>query len=236
MVINCAIIDDDIQATSLLSDYVNKTGFLNLIGAYQSAIEAIKDVRENNIHLVFLGIKMPELSGLEFAKILPKDTKVIFTTAHAEYAIEGYKVNALDYLLKPISYEDFFQAASKALEWFNNIGNKNTYFNDRFIFVKSDYKLVKINLDDIIYIEGVKDYIKIVMEGKEPILSLMNMKKLEKCLPSPEFQRIHRSYIAHMSKIEYIDRSRIVFGKEFIPISESYKEVVRNFLGNHTIS
>jgi len=236
MEINCAIIDDDVKAIDLLASYVNKTNFLRLIGTYRSTIEAIKDIRERNVQLVFLDIKMPELSGLEFAKILPKGTKIVFTTAHSEYAIDSYKVNALDYLLKPISYEDFFLSANKALEWFTIIVNKRASLEDRFIFVKSDYKLVKINLEDIIYIEGEKDYVKIVMEKKEPIKSLMNMKKIEKYLPSPEFQRIHRSYIAHMNKIEFIDRSRIVFGKEFIPISESYKEVVRNFLDSHTIS
>lgn len=236
MKINCAIIDDDVQAIDLLANYVNKTSFFRLIGVYRSAIEAIKDIQEKKVQLVFLDIKMPELSGLEFAKILSKETKVIFTTAHNEYATESYKVNALDYLLKPITYDDFFVSASKALEWFTLMDNKRACIDDRFIFVKSDYKLVKINIEDIVYIEGEKDYVKIVVENKEPIMSLMNMKKIEKSLPSPEFQRIHRSYIAHMNKIEYIDRSRIVFGKDFIPISESYKGVVRSFLDSHTLS
>lgn len=235
MTINCTIIDDEPLAAGLLKSYVEKTPFLNLIGTYSSAIEAMKDLREHPVQLLFLDIQMPELSGIEFAKILPHETKIIFTTAFQQYAIEGYKVNALDYLMKPISYDDFLKAADKALEWFSVTQKQDTYARDRFMFVKSDYKLVRIALDDILYIEGLKDYVRIFLQDGQKIMSLMNMKKLEEYLPRPEFLRTHRSYIVHMSKAQSIDRFRIVFGQEYIPISDSYKEDVLQYFDLHTL-
>ena len=235
MTINCTIIDDEPLAAGLLKSYVEKTPFLNLIGTYGSAIEAMKDLREHPVQLLFLDIQMPELSGIEFAKILPHEAKIIFTTAFQQYAIEGYKVNALDYLMKPISYDDFLKAADKALEWFSVTQKQDTYARDRFMFVKSDYKLVRIALDDILYIEGLKDYVRIFLQDGQKIMSLMNMKKLEEYLPRPEFLRTHRSYIVHMSKAQSIDRFRIVFGQEYIPISDSYKEDVQQYFDLHTL-
>lgn len=235
MTINCTIIDDEPLAAGLLKSYVEKTPFLNLIGTYGSAIEAMKDLREHPVQLLFLDIQMPELSGIEFAKILPHETKIIFTTAFQQYAIEGYKVNALDYLMKPISYDDFLKAADKAFEWFSVTQKQDTYARDRFMFVKSDYKLVRIALDDILYIEGLKDYVRIFLQDGQKIMSLMNMKKLEEYLPRPEFLRTHRSYIVHMSKAQSIDRFRIVFGQEYIPISDSYKEDVQQYFDLHTL-
>lgn len=235
MTINCTIIDDEPLAAGLLKSYVEKTPFLNLIGTYGSAIEAMKDLREHPVQLLFLDIQMPELSGIEFAKILPHETKIIFTTAFQQYATEGYKVNALDYLMKPISYDDFLKAADKALEWFSVTQKQDTYARDRFMFVKSDYKLVRIALDDILYIEGLKDYVRIFLQDGQKIMSLMNMKKLEEYLPRPEFLRTHRSYIVHMSKAQSIDRFRIVFGQEYIPISDSYKEDVQQYFDLHTL-
>ena len=235
MTINCTIIDDEPLAAGLLKSYVEKTPFLNLIGTYGSAIEAMKELRDTPAQLLFLDIQMPELSGIEFAKILPHETKIIFTTAFQQYAIEGYKVNALDYLMKPISYDDFLKAADKALEWFSVTQKQDTYARDRFMFVKSDYKLVRIALDDILYIEGLKDYVRIFLQDGQKIMSLMNMKKLEEYLPRPEFLRTHRSYIVHMSKAQSIDRFRIVFGQEYIPISDSYKEDVQQYFDLHTL-
>ena len=235
MTINCAIIDDEPLAAGLLKSYAEKTPFLSLIGTYGSALEAMKELREHPAQLLFLDIQMPELSGIEFAKILPPETKIIFTTAFQQYAIEGYKVSALDYLLKPISYDDFLKAANKALDWFNTSQKQQTYAEDRFMFVKSDYKLVRVALDDILYIEGLKDYVRIYLADGQKIMSLMSMKKLEDYLPRPEFLRTHRSYIVHMSKAQSIDRFRIVFGQEFIPISDSYKEDVQQYFDQHTL-
>ncbi len=236
MTINCAIIDDEPLAAGLLESYVAKTPYLNLTGTYNSAITAMRDLRDNPVPLLFLDIQMPELSGVEFAKILPKDTKIIFTTAFPQYALEGYKVNALDYLLKPISYEDFLRATEKAQDWYNMIQKHETYNDDRIMFIKSEYKLLRINLDDILYVEGLKDYVRICLKNGEKIMSLMSMKKLEDYLPSPEFLRTHRSYIVHMPEVRSIDRFRIVFGDMFIPISDNYKEEVQQYLDNHTLS
>lgn len=236
MIINCAIIDDEPLAAGLLKSYAEKTPFLNLIGTYGSAVEAMKELRNNPAHLLFLDIQMPELSGIEFAKILPKETKVIFTTAFEQYAIEGYKVSALDYLMKPVSYEEFLKAANKALDWFCVSQKRLTYAADRFMYVKSDYKLVRVALDDILYIEGLKDYIRIYLTDGQKIMSLMNMKKMEDYLPRPEFLRTHRSYIVHMSKAEAIERFRIVFGDQYLPISDSYKEDVQQYFDSHTLS
>jgi len=236
MIINCAIIDDEPLAAGLLKSYAEKTPFLNLVGTYGSAVEAMKEIRNNPVDLLYLDIQMPELSGIEFAKILPKDTKVIFTTAFQQYAIEGYKVSALDYLMKPVSYEDFLKASNKALEWFCITQKQQTYATDRFMYVKSDYKLVRVSLDDILYIEGLKDYIRIYLQDGTKIMSLMNMKKLEDYLPRPEFLRTHRSYIVHMSKAEAIERFRIVFGDQYLPISDSYKEDVQQYFDSHTLS
>ena len=235
MIINCAIIDDEPLAAGLLKSYALKTPFLNLVGTYGSALEAMKELRDNPVQLLFLDIQMPELSGIEFAKILPADTKVIFTTAFQQYAIEGYKVSALDYLMKPISYDDFLKAANKALDWFSVSQRQQTAVLDRFMFVKSDYKLIRVALDDILYIEGLKDYVRFYLEDGTKIMSLMNMKKLEDYLPRPEFLRTHRSYIVHMPKSRQVDRLRIVFDDTFIPISDSYKEDVQLYFDQHTL-
>ena len=236
MTINCAIIDDEPLAAGLLESYVAKTPYLNLTGTYNSAITAMRDLRDNPVPLLFLDIQMPELSGVEFAKILPKDTKIIFTTAFPQYALEGYKVNALDYLLKPISYEDFLRATEKAQDWYNIIQKREMYNDDRIMFIKSEYKLLRVKLDDILYVEGLKDYVRICLKNGEKIMSLMSMKKLEDYLPRPEFLRTHRSYIVHMPEVRSIDRFRIVFGDIFIPISDDYKEEVQQYLDTHTLS
>ena len=189
MTINCAIIDDEPLAAGLLESYAKKTPYLELRGVFNSAIQAMKVLRENPVQLLFLDIQMPELSGVEFAKILPRETKVIFTTACPQYAIEGYKVSALDYLLKPISYEDFLKSTDKALEWFVTTLKQDTCMRDRFMFVKSDYKLQRVCLDDILYIEGLKDYVRFYLKNGERVMSLMSMKKLDEYLPKPDFLR-----------------------------------------------
>lgn len=199
MRLTCAIIDDEPLAVSLLESYVLKTPFLDLQGTYNSALDALSDLRDRPVDLLFLDIQMPELSGLEFSRILNADTRVIFTTAFDQYAVDSYRVNALDYLLKPISYPDFLASANKALRW---------------------YELRKI-----LYIEGLKDYVKIFVEDESrPVLSLMSMKSLEDMLPSDRFVRVHRSFIVQPEKIKVIERNRIVFGKEYIPISDNYKQ------------
>ena len=236
MILKCAIIDDEPLAADLLTSYVKKTPELSLVGTFSSAVNAMKTLRSQPVDLLFLDIQMPELSGLEFAKLLPRETKIVFTTAFDRYALEGYKVNAAGYLLKPVSYEDFMKTVNKVMNLAQKESLNQMFSQQQFIFVKSEYKLHKIMFDDILYIEGVKDYVKIYIENdRKAIMSLMNMKKLEDFLPQPRFMRIHRSFIINTSKISMVDRGRIVIGNEFIPVSESYKDHVQSFLDAHTL-
>lgn len=242
MTIRCAIIDDEPLALGLLASYVKKTPSLELCGTYSSAIQAMEMLPNNPVDLLFLDIQMPELNGLEFSKMVPEKTRIVFTTAFEQYAIDGYRANALDYLLKPISYADFIEAVGKAVEWFNlklkAEGEKTSTQTETpdYIYVKSDYKLIQISLDKILYIEGLKDYVKIYTEDNpRPILSLISMKALEEKLPEERFLRVHRSFIVQKQKIKVIDKGRIVFGKEYIPISETYKTLLQDYVNKHII-
>lgn len=243
MQLNCIIIDDEPLALELLESYVKNTPFLNLVGTYSSAVQAMNDVISSEpVHLMFLDIQMPGLNGLEYSKLVSPETRIIFTTAFGQYALESYKVNALDYLLKPISYTDFLQAVNKAVKWFELQTPKSTSIkeadsdNAEYIYVKSDYKLIQIPLDKILYIEGLKDYVKIHLEDEpRPVLSLLSIKTAEEKLPTDRFIRVHRSYIVQRSKIKVIEKSRIVFNKQHIPISESYKQEVLNYINEHSL-
>ncbi len=231
MILQCVIIDDEPLALSLLESYVKKTPFLQLAGAYPNAVKAMDDLPGKEVDLMFLDIQMPDLNGLEFSKMVSPSTRIIFTTAFGQYALEGYKVNALDYLLKPISYPDFLQAANKGLQWFELMQQPPKTEEMQSIFIKSEYKLVQIELKNILYVEGLKDYVKVYEEGNpKPILSLMSMKAMENLLPSSRFIRVHRSFIVQKDKIRIIDRGRIVFGKTYIPVSDSYKQAFQDFL------
>lgn len=236
MILSCAIIDDEPLAAELLASYVSKTPGLRLAGVYESAVTAMRELRERPVDLLFLDIQMPELSGLEFATLLPKDTRIIFTTAFDRYAIDGYKVDAADYLLKPVSYDRFAASVNKVIEWFETNERRKTAARDRFVYVKSEYKLIRLDFDDILYIEGLKDYVKIYFEApRKPVLSLVNMKRVEDCLPKPQFMRVHRSFIVNMAKVSMVDRGRIVVGDVFIPVSESYKGQVQEYLDSHSL-
>lgn len=246
MNIRCALIDDEPLALNLLESYVRKTPFLELCGTYSSAIQALKELPEHPADLLFLDIQMPDLSGLEFSRMVPEDTRIVFTTAFSQYALDGYRVNALDYLLKPISYADFLEAANKAQQWLElkqkpsvalpeADGNGPAEEPD-FIYVKSDYKLIQVELAKIRYIEGLKDYVKIHLEDEpRPLLSLVSLRTLEEKLPPARFLRVHRSYIVQKSKIKLIEKGRIIFGKEYIPVSESYKQELQNYVNKHII-
>ena len=248
MILKCAIIDDEPLAISLLESYVNKTPFLELAGKYNSAVNALPALSKEPVDLLFLDIQMPELNGMEFSRILKTDTRIIFTTAFSQYALDSYKVNALDYLLKPISYADFLKSANKALQWYEllregaSTGGSRTAPSQAVspsvvsIFIKTEYKLVQVELRKILYIEGLKDYVKIFVEGEaHPILSLMSMKSLEDMLPANRFIRVHRSFIVQPEKIKVIERNRIVFGKEYIPISDNYKQKFMEFLAQRAL-
>ena len=240
MIIKCAIVDDEPLAVELLASYVKKIPFLELCGKYTNATDALHGIGETPVDLLFLDIQMPELNGLELSRMVPETTRIVFTTAFNQYAIDGFRVNALDYLLKPISYAEFMEACNKALQWFQLVQQNEQQpavkaeEEPTSIFVKSEYKLLQINLDDIRYIEGLKDYVKIYTEqSPHPILSLMNMKAIEQMLPASRFIRVHRSFIVQKSKIREIERNRIVFGDVYIPIGDSYKQAFQDFINSN---
>lgn len=238
--ITCLIADDEPMALSLLESYVLKTPFLELKAKCNNAIEAMQVLEDDkDIDVFFLDIQMPDLSGLEFSKLVPQNSRVIFTTAFDQYAIDGYKVNALDYLLKPFDYNEFLSAATKARNYFESqqpISISKPEKKQEFFFVKSEYKQIKINFSEILYIEGLKDYVKIYLnDNPKPILTLMSLKKLEEELPSDNFMRIHRSFIIGLDKIEAIERNHIVIGKEQIAIAPNYKDALMEYIGRKSL-
>ncbi len=236
MVLNCWIVDDEPLAVSLLESYVNKVPFLKLTGKYSNALSAMKNIATERVDVLFLDIQMPEVNGMDFAHTISDYTRVVFTTAFSEYAVEGYRVNALDYLLKPFSFEEFVVAAKKALNWFEIINQKSIPYTDKErekvgIFVKSDYKYLHILYEEILYIEGLKDYVKIhTADNLKPILSLMSLKQLEEDLPFGNFIRVHRSYIINVDKISSINKNRVVIEKKQIPIGDTYKKQFMNLI------
>lgn len=236
--IRCLIVDDEPLALDLIEDYVNKTPFLELVGRFNSPFPAIEVIPTANIDLIFLDIQMPGLTGIDFSKLLQNGPKVVFTTAYSQYALEGFKVDALDYLVKPFNYQEFLKTANKALTWFNLIEKQSEEkhsSSDTSIFVKSEYKLLKIEFDKILYIEGLKDYVKIYLKDQtKPILSLMSLKSLEEKLPNQQFMRVHRSFIVNLHQITKIERNRIVYGSVYIPIADSYKEQFQEFLSKNS--
>jgi DNA-binding LytR/AlgR family response regulator len=239
MKLSCFIIDDEPLALGLLESYVMKTPFLELTGKFSSAVAALESVRSAPPDVLFLDIQMAELNGMEFARIIPEKTRIIFTTAFEQYALESYKVNALEYLLKPFSYADFLLAANKALQW-HQFCEKAVSVPDKSpidcIYVKSDYRLLQISLSRILYIEGLKDYLKIFLEGEiQPVVSHITMKAMEEMLTEDLFMRVHRSFIVQKDKIKVVDHNRIVFGKTYIPVSDSYKISFQEFLDKRTL-
>ena len=236
MKIRCLIVDDEPLALNLLEKYVRQTLFLELAGRCPGAIEALAWLENESVDLLFLDIQMPELNGIELSKTLIHGPRVIFTTAFAEYALDGFKVNALDYLLKPFNYQEFLTAAQKARQWFEQQPTPSASSTD-YIFVKSDYKLKKVALPDLLYAEGLKDYVKIFVAGQpQPILSLISMKALEEKLPGDQFLRVHRSFIVNMNQVHTIERSRIVFGETYIPVSDKYKSAFQDFVARRFLT
>lgn len=232
--------DDEPMALNLVDSYVKKTPFLVLKKKCSSAIEAMEYLRNNPIDLLFLDIQMPDLTGIEFSKMLPKETRVIFTTAFDQYALEGFKVEALDYLLKPFDYAEFLAASNKANTWFELVKGKQQPVPTKekeFIFVKSEYKQLRIRLEDVLYFEGLKDYIKIWLKGaSRPILTLMSLKSLQNELPETHFMRVHRSFIVNLKNIEVIERSQIIINKQRITVSEQYKANFLAFVTNNSLN
>jgi len=226
-------IDDEPLALQLLTGYIEKTPGLKLAGKFDNPLDASDFLTEESVDLIFVDIQMPDLSGIEFTKTTAKGTKVIFTTAYNKYALEGFKLDIVDYLLKPFSYEEFLHSVQKAKRLFKleQQALNQVETNNDFLFLKSDYKIKRINFNDILYIEGLKDYVKVYVKNvTRPILSLTSLKTLETKLPESKFMRVHRSFIVNLNEIDTIERSRIVFGKEYIPVSDQYKEKFQEFL------
>jgi two-component system, LytTR family, response regulator LytT len=231
--IHTIAIDDEPLALKLVTGYITKTPFLEFGGGFDNPLSAMEYFGHHEVDLMILDIQMPDLLGTEFARMIQNGPKVIFATAFEKFALEGFKLDAVDYLLKPFGYEEFLTAAMKAKKLIELEQQKQSSVetNDQFLFIKSEYKIRRINFAEIMYIEGMKDYVKIFLRNEpNPILSINSLKVLEAKLPSSRFMRVHRSFIVNLSRIETIERFRIVFGKEYIPVSDQYKEVFQKFL------
>jgi len=238
MKIKCITVDDEPLALSKMASYISRTPFLELTGACRSGYEANELVSKSRVDLMFVDINMPDINGLDFVRTLHTKPQIIFTTAFSEYAIEGFKLDAIDYLLKPIGYNEFLKAANKARSYFETfvIDQKKDAESKDYLFVKSDYKMARISVKDIIYIEGMREYVRIHLDSGKPLMPLISLKLLEEQLPSDRFMRVHRSYIVNLEKIISIEHSRILFeGKVYIPVSEQYKDVFLKYLSSHSL-
>jgi two-component system LytT family response regulator len=232
--ISCVVVDDEFPAVKLLADYVRKTSGLDLVCETTSALNALNYLTENSVDLIFMDIQMPELNGMELLNVIKNtSTKVILTTAYSDYAVKGYEHDVIDYLLKPITLERFLISVEKARARIST-GNGSAEITTgqllQYIFVKTEYRVQKVFLGAIQYIEAMGDYIILhTTEGK--VISLERMKKIEELLPSGSFLRIHKSYIVNIEKIDYLEKGRIIINKEYLPVGESYKEKVKQQLG-----
>ena len=233
--IRCLAIDDEPLALQQLTTYIQKIPFLELAAQCQSALEARKFLEQDTVDAIFCDINMPDLNGMDFIKSLQAPPLIVFTTAYSEYAVEGFKVNAVDYLLKPFGLDDFRRAANRIKERqesvSTNIQHPTPNTQPATLFVKTDYRMVKINIPDIRYIEGMSEYLKIYLEGEEkPIITLLSMKKIESRLPE-NFMRIHRSYIVNLHKIQEVNKNRIIMDAEtYLPVGDMYKESFQHYL------
>ena len=233
--IRCLAIDDEPLALQQLTTYIQKVPFLELAAQCQSALEARKFLEQDTVDAIFCDINMPDLNGMDFIKSLQAPPLIVFTTAYSEYAVEGFKVNAVDYLLKPFGLDDFRRSANRIKERqesvSTNIQHPTPNSQPDTLFVKTDYRMVKISIADIRYIEGMSEYLKIYLEGEDkPIITLLSMKKIETRLPE-NFMRIHRSYIVNLHKIQEVNKNRIIMDAEtFLPIGDMYKESFQQYL------
>ncbi|WP_045690392.1 LytR/AlgR family response regulator transcription factor [Hymenobacter sp. AT01-02] len=242
--LRCLLVDDEPLALRLLTNYVERVPFLELVGTCRSALEAMAVLQKERVDVLFLDIQMPDLTGVEFVRSMRPEALVIFTTAYEAYALEGYNLDAVDYLVKPIAFERFVKAAQKAQDRLAPRGGAEVappaptpaapvaptpHPADDFIFVKADYHTQRINLRDIRYLEGLKDYIKI-FAGAKPILTLNSLKAFEDRLPSHDFVRVHRSYIVALSWIDSIRKNRIYMGEAIIPIGDSYADAFHKLI------
>jgi DNA-binding LytR/AlgR family response regulator len=234
--IRCLAIDDEMLALDLLEDNIKKVPFLELVRACRSAMEAMEVLRNQPVDLIFLDIQMPDISGIQLLRSLHHKPMVIFTTAFSKYAAEGFDLDVMDYLLKPYSFERFLKAVNKAHEYMdlrdralNPSNAREIVTSPDFLFVRADYRLYKINLMDILYVEGLKDYVKIYA-GEKPVVTQISMKALEEKLPSGDFIRVHRSFIVAFNKIDSIQKHMLTIGGKEIPVSEHYRDQLFRFI------
>ena len=244
MPLTCIIVDDEPLAVKLIESFVAKTPDLELLGSFTDSVEAINAVKEQKPNLLFLDIQMPDLNGMELAHMIPAETKVVFTTAFKEYAFESYEVSALDFLLKPIRYNKFMVAVEKAKEWLDRNdraeekSEKSANNDQSNLFVRVDGELRNITIQNIIYVNGMKDYVMFYLEGEpKPLITHLTMKAVEEMLPAEKFLRVHRSYIVAVDKIRKIDRNNCIYiGNEIIHVPDGYLEAFHNFLETRTFN
>ncbi len=236
--IRCLAIDDEPLALRQLAAYIQKIPFLQLVKACESALEARQILEEEMIDAIFVDINMPDLNGMDFVKSLAAPPLVVFTTAYSEYAIDGFKVDAVDYLLKPFGLDDMKRAANKVKTRYDLLNATPTTTvttptdNDNTIFLKTEHRMVRVDIDKIRYIEGMSEYLRIYLEGvQRPLIVLLSMKKMEERLPSASFMRVHRSYIINLRKIQEVNKSRVIMDADtYIPIGDLYREAFNNYL------
>ncbi len=236
MSIKCIIVDDEPLARKLLIDFCEKVPFIELLGDFSSGLQAMSFLRDNPVDFLFLDIKMPDISGIELIKVIDPKPKIIFTTAFAEYAVDGFELDAMDYLLKPFDFPRFLKAVNKVSDQLQDKqieklkASKNQ--RDDFLFVKDGRSLVKVHFNEVLYIKGMKDYVTFHCPDKK-VMSLMNMKDLEKDLPGEQFLRIHQSYIINIDGITSINNDKVNIAGEFLPVSQTYKQTFKKFLENY---
>ncbi|MBQ3313997.1 MAG: response regulator transcription factor [Prevotella sp.] len=244
MPLTCIIVDDEPLAVKLMESFVAKTPDLKLLGSFTDSVEAINAVKEQKPNLLFLDIQMPDLNGMELAHMIPAETRVVFTTAFKEYAFESYEVSALDFLLKPIRYNKFMVAVEKAKEWFAKSESPVSQHpspitnHPSAIFVRVDGELRNITISDIIYVNGMKDYVMFYLDSEpKPLITHLTMKAVEEMLPPEKFLRVHRSYIIAVDKIRKVDRNDCIYiGNEIIHVPDGYQDAFHKFLETRTIN
>lgn len=236
--IKCLVIDDEPLALQQLASYMEKVPYFTLVAQCHGAVEAREIIDRERVDAIFVDINMPDINGMDFVKQLSAPPIVVFTTAYSEYAVDGYKVDAVDYLLKPFGLDDFKRAAAKVKKRYeleNNAAAQQPADDDDSIFLKTEHRVIRANIADIRYVEGMSEYLKIYIEGQRPIMMLLSMKKLEERLPS-YFMRIHRSYIVNMKKVSEVSKSRVAIDADTVlPVGDIYKEALMQYLSDRSL-
>jgi DNA-binding LytR/AlgR family response regulator len=240
MTIKCIIIDDEPSAIKILREYANSIPELEVVESFTEPIKALEYINDNNVDLLFVDIQMPDLNGFELISKLKHKHLIIFTTAYEQYALEGFRTDAIDYLLKPIDHDDFNKAVNKAMDWLfvkkNSTKIPMVKSNKDFLFIKSEYRIIRIEFNEISYFESISEYVKIHLITGKPIMSLVRLKNLENQLPENLFMRVHKSYIVNLSKVKTVERNIIIYDDgKVIPIGLQYKSKFQNYIDNNFI-